>query len=56
MHQKRTFRGLDIYDLPGSYSGCSLLGESELLAMEIAIRLCNDVDMPCNLAESMTVE
>ena len=28
----------------------------QLLAMEIAIRLGNDVDMPRNLAKSVTVE
>jgi glucosamine--fructose-6-phosphate aminotransferase (isomerizing) len=28
----------------------------QLLAMEIAVRLGNDVDMPRNLAKSVTVE
>jgi glucosamine--fructose-6-phosphate aminotransferase (isomerizing) len=29
---------------------------SQLLAMEVAVRLGNDVDMPRNLAKSVTVE
>lgn len=33
-----------------------MLGVVQLLAMEIAIRLGNDVDMPRNLAKSVTVE